>query len=76
MENELIKMAMSQGIWAVLSIFLIIYILKIQEKRDIKQEEREKNYVTLLNELTNKVNLLQDININIKDMLKEINTKK
>lgn len=56
MENEIIKMAMSQGIWAVLSIFLIMYILKVQEKRDIKQDEREKNYITLLNELTNKFN--------------------
>lgn len=57
MENELIKMAMSQGIWSVLSIFLIIYILKIQEKLDLKQEEREKNYLNLIRELTNKSNL-------------------
>ncbi|MFR1710310.1 MAG: BhlA/UviB family holin-like peptide [Clostridium sp.] len=30
------KAALSQGIWAVLSIFLLFYILKVQEKRDQK----------------------------------------
>lgn len=58
MENELIKIAMSQGIWAVLSIFLIIYILKVQEKRDLKQDEREKNYFELIENLTDKMKII------------------
>ena len=37
MENEVIKLAASQGIWAVLSIVLIFYILKAQETRDSNQ---------------------------------------
>ncbi|SHJ35914.1 BhlA holin family protein [Lutispora thermophila DSM 19022] len=41
MENEIVKLALSQGIWAALSIVLIFYILKAQEKRDISQEERK-----------------------------------
>jgi len=43
METSLLKLATSQGIWATLSIVLIIYILKAQEKRDLRQEERENN---------------------------------
>ena len=58
LENELIKIAMSQGIWAVLSIFLIIYILKVQEKRDLKQDEREKNYFELIENLTDKMKII------------------
>ncbi|WP_347460444.1 BhlA/UviB family holin-like peptide [Clostridium sp. DMHC 10] len=39
---------------ALLSVLLIFYILKAQEKRDIKQEEREKSYYNLINKLINK----------------------
>lgn len=70
MESELIKMAMSQGIWAVLSIFLIIYILKIQEKRDLKQDEREKNYFELIENLTDQMKIISNINNNIEELKK------
>lgn len=72
MEGELLKIAMSQRIWSVLSIFLIIYILKIQEKRDINQYEREKNYFNLINELTDKLNIVKDINNDIEYISKKI----
>lgn len=42
METTIIKMAMSQGLWAVLSVFLIVYIVKAQEKRDKMQEKERK----------------------------------
>lgn len=48
MENEIIKLASSQGIWAVLSVFLLYYIIRSQEKRDLKQDEREAKYQDLL----------------------------
>ena len=46
--DDLIEMAASQGIWAALSVALIFYILKQQEKRDSRQDEREKRYQILL----------------------------
>lgn len=54
MENEILKLAASQGIWALLSIILIFYMLKAQEKREVKEEEREKIYYNLINKLINK----------------------
>jgi len=66
MEGEILKIAMSQGIWAVLSIFLIFYILKAQEKRDEKQEEREKNYQIIISNLSDKLNVIEDIKEDIK----------
>ncbi|MFL0249253.1 BhlA/UviB family holin-like peptide [Clostridium neuense] len=54
MENEILKLAASQGVWALLSVILIFYMLKSQEKRDVKEEEREKNYYNLINKLINK----------------------
>lgn len=61
MENELINIATSQGIWATLSVTLILYILKAQEKRDIRQEERESNYQEIISKLTEKFNLIEEM---------------
>ena len=75
MEDELIKIATSQGIWATLSIFLIFYILKVQRKRDEKQEEREGNYQDIISSLTERITIIQDIDKNVKNIainLKEI----
>lgn len=42
METTVMNVAVSHGIWAVLAVFLLVYIVKSNEKRDEKQEEREK----------------------------------
>ncbi|AIY85029.1 hypothetical protein BH721_14515 [Clostridium baratii] len=73
MEGELFKLAMSQGIWTVLSIFLIVYILKVQERRDLRQEQREKNYITLINELTDKMDIINKIDNSIEKIEEKIN---
>ncbi|ERK28958.1 BhlA/UviB family holin-like peptide [Clostridium intestinale] len=74
MEEQILKLASTQGIWAVLSFILIYYIVKTQEKRDIRQEERETNYQDIINKLTDKLNILDDIQEDIKD-IKTINQK-
>lgn len=75
MENELIELAVSQGIWAVVAVCLLIYIVKTNEKRDLKQEERENNYQKLLFELTDKFSILNNIQTDIDD-IKEFIRKK
>ena len=60
-KNIALKMASSQSIWAVLSVTLIFYVLRAQEKRDIRQEEREKNYQQILSDLTNEFKIVKDI---------------
>lgn len=72
MENEIIKMASSQGIWAVLSIALIFYILKTQEKRDSKQEEREKNYQTIISKLTEKFHIIEEVKKDVEEIKESI----
>ncbi|WP_346930166.1 BhlA/UviB family holin-like peptide [Clostridium sp.] len=68
MEGEILKIAMSQGIWAVLSIFLLFYILKAQEKRDEKQEEREKNYQDIISKITDKLSIIEDVKKDVEDI--------
>jgi len=68
MEDEILKAALSQGIWAVLSIFLLFYILKAQEKRDMKQEEREKNYQDIITKLTDKFDIVDEVKKDVEDI--------
>ncbi len=68
MESEILKAALSQGIWAVISIFLLFYILKAQEKRDMKQEEREKNYQDIITKLTDKFDIVDEVKKDVEDI--------
>jgi membrane protein implicated in regulation of membrane protease activity len=68
MESKVLDLALSQGIWAVLAVVLIFYILKAQEKRDLKQEEREEKYQNIITQLTDKLNIVEVM----KDDLNEI----
>ncbi len=74
--------ALSQGIWAVLAVFLLIYIVKSNERFSARQEEREKQYKELLSALTEKFNVLSVIERDITEVkeyimadTKEINKK-
>ncbi|CAK7027229.1 MAG: hypothetical protein PEPC_01974 [Peptostreptococcus russellii] len=71
MESEVLKIAATQGIWAMLSISLIFYILRNQEKRDTAQESREIKYQEIIFVLTDKLNVIDDI----KDDIVEIKNK-
>ncbi len=75
MESEVLKLASSQGIWAALSVALIFYILKAQEKRDGKQEEREKNYQEIITKLTDKFNIVENVKNDVEE-IKEFIFKK
>lgn len=66
MEKEILKFASTQGLWAVLTVFLVFYILRAQEKRDLKQEEREKNYQRIISKLTDKLNIIDEAKNDIK----------
>ena len=68
METTVMNVAVSQGIWAVLAVFLLIYILKSNEQRDTKQEEREKNYQTVIESLTEKFQILNQVQSDLKEI--------
>lgn len=76
METKLIEVALSQGIWAAISVCLVFYILKAQEKRDIKQEEREKSYQDIIFQLTEKLNLIENVRKDVESIKKVITEAK
>jgi Protein of unknown function (DUF2762). len=81
-EGEIIKLASTQGIWTVLSVVLLFYILRNQEKRDQKQDEREAKYQDLLQRLTDQLNMVKEMRDDINDIKNHLvsgineNTKK
>lgn len=62
--EELIKIGMNQGLGYGLFIFLLLYVLKTTGEREIK-------YQNLLDKMTDKFNIVEDI----KEDVKEIKTK-
>lgn len=68
MESTILDAALSQGIWAVLAVFLLIYIVKTNAGSESKQEQREKQYQELLAALTEKFNILSDIEKDIAEV--------
>lgn len=76
MEAELVKLAASQGIWAALSVGLIFYILKTQEKRDSKQEQREHKYQEIISNLTDKLTIIEDVKKDMEEVKVYISSSK
>lgn len=61
MEDFFLDIASFNGIWAALSLALIFFIIRAQEKRDAKQDEREQNYQKIIEELTQKFKIIEDV---------------
>lgn len=68
MQNELIKLALSHGIWSALSITLIFYILNKQEKRDDRQDKREKKYQEVISKITDKLGIIEEVKKDVNDI--------
>ena len=70
--DELLNAATAQGIWALLSCTLIVYILKKQESRDHMQDEREQKYQDIIETLTSKLSILDSLNTSIQEIKDEL----
>ena len=67
-------MASSQGMWATLTVGLIFYV-KSQEKRDVRQEDRENKYQEIIINITEKLNLVEDVKKDVKDIKEYVFSK-
>jgi len=54
MESEIVKAAMAQGLWAVLFVILLFYVLRTSG-------EREKRLIDALDKLSEKFGVLEDV---------------
>ena len=76
MEATILETALSQGIWAALAVFLLISMMKENEKADQRQNEREARYQTLLTELTAKFEILDEMKKDIRYIRSRISPEK
>ncbi|KNF06946.1 protein of unknown function DUF2762 [Gottschalkia purinilytica] len=65
MEQEIIKIALSQGLWAVLFVFMLFYVLRENSKR-------EANYQDIIKELSEKFNIVEDVKEDVREIKKKI----
>ncbi len=65
MVDEIINLAISNGLWAVLFVMLFLYQIQNSTKR-------EKKYQEVIESLTNSFGLLKNIDANIKAVSKEL----
>lgn len=70
--EKILQLALDNGIWAALSIILIFYILKAQEKRDLRQDEREKKYQKIISELTEKFYIVEEVKKDVEEIKENI----
>lgn len=74
MEEFFLDAAASNGVWAALSLALIFFILRAQERRDTKQDEREQNYQKIIEELTKKLHIIIDMQEDIEKIRDTVTT--
>lgn len=67
--DGILAKALDQGLGYALFVILLFYVLKQQEKRDIKSELREQKYQNIIEQLTSGVVGKID---NITEVVKEI----
>ncbi len=65
MENELMKMLFSQGVFAVMFGYLLFYVLKENSKR-------EGNYQEIIKELSTKFNIVEDVQRDVKEIKNKV----
>ncbi len=68
METTILDAALTQGIWAVIAVFLLIYVVKENQKMDKRQEEREVNYQTIITKLTEEFGVLKTVREDVAEL--------
>ena len=71
MKEFFMELVSGQGIWTALSIILIFYIIKKEENRDQKQEQREAKYQEIIDGLSTKLNVVMEV----KDILPKLSDR-
>jgi hypothetical protein len=70
--DAILTKAISEGLGYALFCFLLFYVLKKQESRDNKSEERETKYQNIIENLTTTVSCkLDKVEIKIEEILKK-----
>ena len=70
--EQMISSFFAQGLGYGAFALLLMYTLKKQEERDVKSEEREKNYQGIIKDTVEKLNIVVEIKEDIQEIKKRI----
>lgn len=65
MENEVMRYVITQGLFAVLFVYLLFYVLKQNDKREL-------NYQGIIAELSRKFNIVEDVQDDVREIKNHI----
>lgn len=68
MEKTLIDLASADGIWAMLFVFLFLYVLYDSRKREMKYQDTISKNQTIMAELSKKFGILWSIQKDVTDI--------
>lgn len=72
MSEVILNQIFAQGLGYGAFALLLMYTLKKQEERDVKSEEREKNYQSIIKETVEKLNIVVEIKKDIQEIKNRI----
>lgn len=72
METEILKLVISQGIFAVLFVWLFFDTRKDSKQREEKYIDREEKYINTIDKLTNKISIVEDIKEDVEEIKDKI----
>jgi|GEM_PF-3444243 len=73
---ELVNEALKSGIWAGLSVFLIFYNMKVNEKQEKIQTLREESYLKIIDDLTTRLSVINEMQKDIIEVRQFIEMRK
>ncbi|WP_291581402.1 BhlA/UviB family holin-like peptide [Clostridium sp. UBA6640] len=73
MEQEIIKVAISQGLGYALFVFLLIYVLKITQERENRLNATIDKNQSIIQDLATKLNVIEDVKKDFQDIKNKIN---
>lgn len=68
MESEIIKLAIQQGVWAILFVFMLLYTLKENKKREEKYQETIKQNQEIILSLSDKFEVVEEIKNDVNEI--------
>ncbi len=72
MEQQLFKLAASNGIWAALYVFLFLYVLYDSRNREKKYQITIHENQGIIKELSQKLGIVEDIQKDVVDIREEM----
>lgn len=70
--EEIVRQIFEQGIGYGAFAVLLVYTLRKQAQRDLKSEERERNYQEIIKETVEKLNIVVEIKEDIREIKNQI----